>query len=104
MRIYLSGPMTGLPDHNFPAFEAARLQLRAEGFEVLCPAEAGKVDGWAWEQYLRRDLRMVLDAEAVIVLPGWEKSRGARLETHVAEGLGMPVVRFEHRFYLLEYP
>lgn len=92
MKVYLSGPMTGLPDHNYPAFEAARTDLRQEGFKVLCPAEAGVVKGWTWEQYLRRDLAMVISAHAVVVLDGWQQSRGACLEVHVARELGMPVV------------
>ncbi len=92
MRVYLSGPMTGLPEHNYPAFQEGREELRALGHEVLCPAEAGVVEGWSWADYLRRDLVMVCDAEAVVVLPGWAASKGARLEVHVAQALGMPVV------------
>ena len=92
MKVYISGPMTGIPDHSYPAFETARKQLINDGFTVLCPAEAGQVNGWTWEQYLTRDLRMVLDADAVAALPGWENSRGAKLEIHVARELGKPVV------------
>ncbi len=102
MRVYLSGPMTGYPEHNFPAFHAAREQLRSEGFEVLCPAEAGEVTGWTWEEYLRRDLAMVLLAHAVVVLPGWRDSRGARLEVHVARELGLPIADFTAHSHLLE--
>ena len=91
MRVYLSGPMTGYPLHNYPAFREAREQLRAEGFDVLCPAEAGVVEGWSWADYLRRDLVMVLQADAVIVLRGWAGSKGALLETHVARELGLPI-------------
>ncbi len=104
MRVYLSGPMTGYPEHNFPLSALVRSQLRDEGFEVLCPAEAGVVEGWSWEQYLRRDLRMVLDADAVIVLPGWEESRGAVLETDVARQLAMPIVPLSARRTLQETP
>lgn len=102
IKVYISGPMTGVPGHNFPAFAEARKQLRAEGFTVLCPAEAGEVDGWTWEQYLKRDLAMVLDADAVVALPGWENSRGARLEVHVAGELSLPVVDFADSHILWE--
>lgn len=91
MKLYLSGPMTGLPEYNFPAFEQARSQLRNMGHEVICPAEAGKVEGWQWEQYMRRDIVMLMDAEAVVVLPGWENSRGATLEVDVASKIGMAI-------------
>jgi hypothetical protein len=89
--VYLSGPMTGYPEHNYPAFKAAREQLQAEGIDVLCPAEAGYMDGWDWSDYLRRDLVMVMEADAVLVLPGWQESKGARLEVHVARELGIPI-------------
>ena len=91
MKLYLSGPMTGIPDHNYPAFEAARTRLKAMGHEVICPAEAGEVEGWTWSDYLKRDLVLLFDAEAVVVLPGWEHSRGAQLEVSVATQLGMVV-------------
>lgn len=93
--VYLSGPMTGYPDHNYAAFEEARTTLRSLGLTVVCPAEAGVVEGWSWEQYLKRDLKMMLDCEALVVLPEWEKSRGARLEATVAWQLNMPVAEYE---------
>ncbi len=102
MRIYLSVPMTGLPEHNFPAFREARQELRAEGFTVLCPAEAGVVEGWSWSQYLRRDLVMVCHADAVVVLHGWADSRGACLEVHVAQELGLPIRDFRDHHDLWE--
>ena len=94
--VYLSGPMSGYPEYNFPAFKSARERLRSLGLTVVCPAEAGQVDGWGWEDYLRRDLALLLDGcEAVVVLRGWEKSRGARLEVSVAWQLNMPVAEYE---------
>lgn len=45
MRIFISGPMTGLPDHNFPAFEAAAKRLRDDGHFVINPAELSAMFG-----------------------------------------------------------
>lgn len=92
MNVYISGPMTGVPEHNFPAFRAAARQLQNEGFKVLDPSARGEIAGWTWEQYLKADIVMVVAAHAVVVLPGWEKSRGACLEVHIARELGLPVV------------
>ena len=39
MRVYISGPMSGLPELNFPAFHAAAASLRAKGLDVVNPAE-----------------------------------------------------------------
>lgn len=88
--IYISGPMSGLPDLNFPAFNAAAAELRADGYTVLNPAEKqeeGKPD-MTWEDYMRIDIRMMMDCNAIYMLPGWTKSRGARLEQLIAVELG----------------
>lgn len=95
MKVYLSGPMSGYPDHNYPAFAEAREALRKAGLTVVCPAEAGVVEGWTWEQYLKRDLVVMLGCEALVLLPKWEDSRGARLESSVAWQLSMPVAEYE---------
>lgn len=89
-KLYLAGPMTGYAGHNFPAFRDAERNLIAAGHVVLSPA-ANPYGQAPWADYLRRDLRMVLDADAVAVLPGWETSRGARLEVRTAQALGMDV-------------
>lgn len=95
MILYVAGPMTGLPQFNYPAFNAAEKQLRAVGFEVFNPVNGeapptpGEERTWAW--YLRRALRQVVSADGIATLPGWADSKGARLEVHVAVELGMPV-------------
>lgn len=93
MKIYISGPMTGIEAFNFPAFHAAAADLRALGLDVVSPAELCPDAGMPWAWYLRRDLAALLDCEAVAMLPGWQDSKGACLERHVAEALGMPIYR-----------
>lgn len=97
LHLYLSGPMSGYPDHNFPAFAEAREALRDRGHRVTCPAESGLTPSpeVTWSDYLRHDLRLLLDVEALAVLPGWELSRGARLEVDVAHRLGLPAYPVE---------
>ncbi|GEM_PF-350229 len=89
--IYIAGPMTGLPDLNFPAFNAAANELRVEGWHVENPAEHGIVDGAQWSDYMHTDLQQLSTCCAIYLLPGWSKSRGATLEAHVAKALGMAV-------------
>ena len=91
MKVYIAGPMTGYEDFNHPAFHLAAKSLRDGGYEVACPAEAdnGSV-GQSWEHYMRIDLKMLLDCDAVVTLDGWEGSRGASLEVFLACQLGMP--------------
>jgi hypothetical protein len=54
-RIYLSGPMTGIPENNFPAFHMWAERLRADGYDVVNPAEIQEAG--TWELCLRADLR-----------------------------------------------
>ena len=91
--VYLSGPMTGLPDFNRPAFHAAAAALRAQGHVVINPAEVDLGPDATWVDYMRVHLAEIARrVTRVFVLPGWESSRGAQLEVHVARSLGLPVV------------
>lgn len=91
MTLYIAGPMTGMPDHGLPAFARAAEDLAGAGYEVINPGEPGVDPDKTWADYMRRDLAWLLTCSAVATLPGWENSRGARLEVHVAEALEMPV-------------
>ncbi len=98
MIVYIAGPMTGLPEYNYPAFYAAEEALTAAGHTVLNPARNGTIVGSnAWQQYMRLSIAQVLQAEGVALLPGWLDSRGARLERRIAKALDLqigPVERF----------
>lgn len=88
-RLYLAGPMSGLPELNFPAFHRAAQSLRASGYEVVNPAEVNPEAGMKWEDAMRADIPELCRCDGIALLPGWERSRGARLEAHIAHELGM---------------
>jgi len=94
--LYLSGPMTGLPNFNYPAFHKAAKTLRDLGNHVFNPAECFDGNqGLSKEEYMRADIRAVLEATVVVTLPGWEDSSGAQLEVEVAKAIGVPVISLE---------
>jgi hypothetical protein len=97
-RIYISGPMTGLPEFNYPAFHAAAAELRAVGHEVVSPAEINHAAGGDWKMYLRRDIAALCGCDAVALLPGWQNSSGAHLEVHVAHRLGLEIKQVHEWF------
>ncbi len=102
IRVYISGPMTDMPDNNFPAFnEAARL-LERHAFHVVNPADNGIIRGWEWDDYLRYDLSQMLTCDAIFMLDGWAMSRGALLEHHVAKALGFGLVRIVNQRPVLD--
>ena len=87
MRLYLAGPMTGIPHFNYPAFNAAAAMLRAEGHEVFNPAEVTETDRRA---QFKIEMSWICDhAEGIALLPGWERSSGARAEHALAVALGL---------------
>lgn len=92
MKLYISGPMAGYPNHNFPAFNVAESDLVAAGYEVLNPVNNGLPQGLPDQTYMRADLKMVLDADGVAVLPGWEASWGAGIEVDLAHRLSIRVL------------
>jgi hypothetical protein len=93
--------MSHIPAFNIPAFDAAAAALRASGYAIVSPAELDDPETRAlclaspdgapsfdpsqtWGAYLSRDVRLVADeCEGIVFLPGWDKSRGARLEAMV---------------------
>lgn len=111
--IYLAGPMRGIPEYNFPAFLLAGDLLRDQGHTVHNPAEADMEAGFQWENTtgnedlaelgfdhrgaVARGLRWIAQhANAVVVLDGWQESRGARAEVAVAVAVGIPVHHIDH--------
>lgn len=91
IRVYVAGPMTGHSDFNYPAFNAVAADLRARGFEVENPAENPAPPCRSWLGYMRMSLRQISTVDAMVMLPGWIWSRGARIEWLIAKLLGLPV-------------
>lgn len=90
-KTYVAGPMTGLPDLNFPAFHARAAELRALGHEVINPAEINPDKSMSWRECMRTDIAALVFCDAIDLLPGWQASDGATLEHHIADRLGLKV-------------
>lgn len=93
--VFLSGAMSNLPNCNYPAFHKAAQALRARGYRVQSPAENVARPDAKWEDYMRLSLRQLLKSESIVMLDGWQDSRGATLEHQVATALGMRVHRLD---------
>ena len=100
MNLYISGPMTGMPEYNTPAFDEVARRLREMNHEVFNPADADR-DGprMKWAEYMARDLPVILTGQfdAIVQLPGWWGSNGAFLEAQTAWPAGVPLVDWETR-------
>ncbi len=108
MNIYLAGPMRGIDLYNFAEFFRAAIALRLEGHTVHNPAELDMAKGLQPHEaldseanlkvfdinaVLREDFLIILrdDLEAIVLLPGWRSSTGAKAEVVVAKFSGTAV-------------
>jgi len=89
--VYIAGPMSGLPQHNYPAFHEMESILRKMGYSnILNPAKIANGDtSKQYSYYIRESLKLVSQADFVVFLDGWEKSKGANLEKHCADAMGI---------------
>lgn len=100
---YLAGPMTGMEDNNWPAFDRHARLLEINDQKVINPADHDRKVGldlnteegtfaafrWDFEQIITK-------ADGVAVIAGWERSRGARAEVELARLIGLPVVHADN--------
>ena len=99
MKIYIAGQITGLDyQEALRSFAAAEDALRKLGHEPVNPTKENGLDvpgetqpgkTHAWADYMKKDIPLLLGCEAIYLLPNWPRSKGARLEKHIADALGM---------------
>lgn len=90
-KMYISGPISGYDtDERIEAFGRASKKGEAMGYKAVNPM-ADQPDGWSWDEYMRRDITMLCKCDAILLMSGWENSKGACLEKRIAEELGMEV-------------
>lgn len=99
--LYISGPITGVPNFRENFDEAATI-LRQSGYRVVNPCRIEPVElgsGFEheekWIKYMRGDLAAMMRCGGVAMLDGHETSKGAHLERRIAFELQMPIMRVE---------
>lgn len=109
-KIYIAGPMTGIPNGNWFAFNAKEIQLVSEGWEVVNPARMDAESGidpdsmgeYDYEDCARRDIEVLVECDAIYMLAGFQFSKGACWERALAKHLGLKryyeVPRADHEF------
>jgi nucleoside 2-deoxyribosyltransferase len=99
-RVYIAGPMSGLESFNLPAFDSMAYTLRRMGYEVVSPADISRAmiteRGCGFSdirrgEYLTRDLAELQLCDAMVLLPGWQRSAGVDIELRFAAYCGIVV-------------
>jgi hypothetical protein len=104
IKYYLAGPMTGLPNFNYDAFrdmERKVLSVMDCGIEILNPITIADGDTTKpYEFYIRESIEMILRANAVVFLEGWQNSTGAQLGYNIAKLLKLEL--YDHNLEKME--
>ncbi|BDC81810.1 DUF4406 domain-containing protein [Aeromonas hydrophila] len=100
MKIYIAGPMTGLPDFNRPAFYGVMREISHAKVVPLNPAILP--DGLEQHEYMAICIEMVKIADALVMLPGWEGSEGAFAEYTLAKKLGKRILMMPEMSFFLD--
>ena len=104
-RVYLSGPITGLPEPEYTRlFTRAEQHYRTAGYEVVNPVELGKAlllknPGASYEDFMSIDLEALRSCTHIALLSGWENSKGAVREKAEAERLGLEIMQYKSYIY-----
>jgi hypothetical protein len=97
VKLYLSGQMTGLPEFNFPKFNYVANKIRSNHtYTIMNPAEEfeGRIN-LPRNIYMRKDIETLLTVDGIVMLDGWQHSKGARLELAIANELGLEIYRWD---------
>lgn len=102
MKVYISGPITGfLKDEVITSFSCVETKLKEQGHAPINPLNNGLPWDSSWEYHMKRDIQLLLDCNAIYLLPNYKQSKGAMLELHIAKELGMHVMNEELKEYCL---
>lgn len=92
-RLYISGPMTGYPDHNHKTFNHVAAVIKERyNIDYFSPAEIFNGDlTLSRHEYMLEDIRGLIECDAIVMIEGWESSKGASLELEIAKEINLPV-------------
>jgi len=86
-KIYLAGKISYLPINEVRArFQAHKKSLEELGHVVISPFDNWE-SGKTWEEYMLIGLAKLFVCDSIFLIPGWESSKGARIELAVAREL-----------------
>ena len=85
MVVYIAGPMSGIAEHNRPAFFSAQAVLRSLGGDVTVLNPAVLPATLPDKSYMPICTAMIEASDVIYLLDGWELSAGAKAERAYAK-------------------
>lgn len=94
--IYVAGPISNMPNLNKEAFNEATKKLRGLGYIVINPHELCEgIPAEEWEKCMRICIKRLMDADIIVLLNGYQRSRGAHLEYTIAQNLNLTTLKID---------
>ena len=85
-KVYISGKITGLKETVYKDnFNSTELYLTGLGYDVVNPVSYPQEPNWKWEDYMKRDIKLLVGCDYIYMLEGWQDSDGASLEKYIAD-------------------
>jgi hypothetical protein len=85
-KCYIAGKIGGLPEEEYTAkFNKAKEEVAAIGFEPVSPLDLPHKHDKSWESYMKEDLIVMLQCQAIYLLDNWTTSPGATYEANIAK-------------------
>lgn len=102
VKIFIAGPMTGIEHFNFPLFDSVAESLRKEGYQVVNPVDVCRrfkkehvlADKKLFDKMISQQQELEKTCNVLLLLPGWEDSKGVRLELKTAIEKDMQIVQW----------
>ena len=90
--VYLSAPISGFDiDERRATFERVENELKKLGYKVLSPMKNGLSQDEPTSRHMKRDIILLLQADAIFLMTGWNRSAGCLTELNVATACGLDV-------------
>lgn len=95
-KVYISGMITGLEEAEYKRnFNEAELYLTGLGYDVINPVSYTPIPNGSWTDYMRRDIKLLMDCDYIYMLDDWTESTGAKTEFRLAVDIGIERLKLD---------
>lgn len=95
-KVYISGQITGLSEEEYKNnFNSAELYLTGLGYDVVNPVAYDTIPNGTWSDYMRRDIKLLMDCDYIYMLDNWTESTGAKAEFRLAVEIGIERLKLD---------